>query len=98
MPVFDLTHMTENELRQYAADHAALAESARAALKERVLERRTRLAQFINEHRDMFIEFFELGGCKRPEEAVDSLTEHPEQYRPMAYAQQDDLCIDRKVR
>ena len=88
---FDLTNLTESELRSYAADHAALAESAKHELKVRKLARRVGLADFTKEHRETFLGFFELGGCKRPEEAVDSLIDHPEEYRPMAYAQKDPL-------
>jgi hypothetical protein len=87
----DLTDLTTSELLSYAADHAALANSAKAELRTRALARRVRLADFIKEHRETFIDFFAMGGCKRPEEAVDSLTEHPEEYRPMAYAMKEPL-------
>jgi len=89
--VTDIADLPLRDLQQYAADHAALAARASAELRTRMLARRVALADFIREHRDTFLEFFDLGGCKRPEEAVDSLIDHPEQYRPMGYAQRDDL-------
>ena len=87
----ELDRMDEAELTAYALDHRALADSASAELRRRRLVQRTRVAAFILEHREEFLEFFALGGCKRPEEAVDALTNYPEAYRPMAYAHKDEL-------
>ncbi len=85
-----LEDLTEDELRQKRDDAQAIADSARHELFVRRLARRKRLAEFIQQHRDEFLEFFELGGCKRPSEAVDRLIDDPEHWRPMAYAQKDD--------
>jgi hypothetical protein len=87
----DLSIMSDQELLTYACDHAALADRARHHIKQRRLRERQQLADWMKEHRGMFLAFFHIAGCKRPEEAFESITEHPEQYRPMAYAQKDEL-------
>ncbi len=59
---------------------------------------RKRLAKFIGEHREEMTLFFKLGGCKRPEECVDSLVcsewDTPD-YVPVAYITHSPLPIQR---
>jgi hypothetical protein len=83
--------MSTGELQTYIADQLALADRAKEHVKKRALLQRRELADWMLQHRGMFLRFFHLGGCTKPEEAFNLITEYPEQYRPMAYAQRDEL-------
>ncbi len=87
----DLSCLSNDELRQKAADLRGQATVFENELNKRRLADRAKLAEFMLQHRDMFVLFFRLGGCVQPEAAVESLTESYQLYRPMAYAQKDEI-------
>jgi hypothetical protein len=58
-------------------------------LKRRKNSDKKHLAEWMKDNSTMFILFFKVGGCKRPEEALRAFLDNYETKRPVAYVQDE---------